>query len=145
MEQVGTSGLPPLLPSVPVPVPVADPEQVEEQAVEQDVCHFTELVPVRSKQPTSATDRILSVEEQLEEQEVDDPLEEQLAEVTSDMQEGALEISSTVKGELKTLIVKKIESTDGLSNDTNNVDSAAGEFFLTSYTFLINIAPNTWL
>ena len=115
------------MPSVPVPVPVADTEQAVEQTAEQDVCNLTELVPVRSKQTTSATDCILSVEDQLEEQMVDDPLEEQLAEVTSDMSEGALQISSIDKSGPKNAAVRKIEPSDGLSNETHIVDNASGK------------------
>lgn len=84
MEQ-GASGLPPLLPSVPVPVPVSDPEPNVEQVVEQELCNLTELVPVRSKQHIITADHLLPVDEEL----VDDPLEEQLDE--AGMQEDIIE------------------------------------------------------
>lgn len=101
--EVGTSGLPPLLPSAPVPVPVADSEQIVEEVVEPDLCSLTELVPVRSKQLSSA-------ERMLEEEMVDDPLEGQLEEMTSGIQEDAV---VSVNPEVKNVIViQKIESAE---------------------------------
>lgn len=116
MEQVGTSGLPPLLPSVPVPVPVADSEQSVDQVVEQDLCSLTELVPVRSKQHTSASDRILAVEE---EELVDDPLEEQLEE---EMQEDPSPSVQKIGQTLMEIVVSKFDTSE-LSQEDPHPDN----------------------
>lgn len=105
MEQDGASGLLPLLPSVPIPVPVANPEQTEEQ----DSCSLTELVPVHSKQHTSASDRILAAEEEL----VDDP--KPIEDCTSEMLEDTVLPSNEIA-------LNTVEPLSGL-NETNDVDT----------------------
>lgn len=118
MEQDGTSGLLPLLPSVPVPVPVANPEQTEEQ----DSCSLTELVPVHSKQHTSASDCMLAAEEEL----VDDP--KPIDENTSDMLEGTIPPPNVTGTKTVAPGGTKLETLDGLPESTD-VDAVAPGMF----------------
>ncbi|XP_034250761.1 uncharacterized protein LOC117651111 isoform X2 [Thrips palmi] len=114
MEQDGASGLLPLLPSVPVLVPVTNPEQTEEQ----DSCSLTELVPVHSKQHTSATDRILAAEEEL----VDDP--NPIDEDTSEMLEDTISPSNDTGSKTVAPGSQKFESLGGLVG-SNDIDAIA--------------------
>lgn len=120
MEQDGSSGLLPLLPSVPVPVPVANPEQTEEQ----DSCSLTELVPVHSKQHHSASDRILAAEEEL----VDDP--SPIDEDTSEMLEGTILPSIETGSKTVAPGMQKFDSIDGLeqSNDVESITPGMFDF-----------------